>query len=418
MKVCVIGLGYVGLPTALLAARNHEVVGVDVDESKVDALDRGEPPLEEPALVDLFHEVEGRFEARTDVVPADAFVIVTPTPLDADTEVADLAAVRAAAEAVEPVLTRDDLVVVESTVPPGTTERLVGRILERSGLERGAFSLAHCPERAIPGDTLNEMVGNARLLGAIDDRSAERAADLYSFVEGDLHRTTPRGAEFVKLMENTYRDVNIALANEFAKIAEELGVDVHRSVDLANEHPRVDVHRPGPGVGGHCITIDPQFLAQSSTHDRLISQARAINDSMAKHVLGLVQGAVGEVPDRDPRVTLLGVAYKGDVGDTRETPARPIARLARNVGFDVRAYDPHVESDADLPVELDSLETATAGSDCLVVVTDHSAFANLDSESLATRMRSPTVVDARAVVDRSRWEAAGFEVVVLGDGSN
>jgi UDP-N-acetyl-D-mannosaminuronic acid dehydrogenase len=412
MNVCVLGLGRVGLPLALLLAREHSVVGVDIDGDRVEALNRGSLPVDEPAFADVFDGVRDDFEARTDVVPADAFVIVTPTPLDPNTDIADLSYVGAAGETVASVLSAEDLVVLASTVPPGTTDGFLRRILEQSGLDAGTFHLAHCPERAIPGNAIEEMVNNSRLIGGIDDASTERAAELFgAFVDGEIHRTTPRLAELVKLMENTFRDTNIALANEFAKIAEELGVDVHRGIELANEHPRVDVHRPGPGVGGHCITIDPLFLAQSSTHDRLISVAREINESMAKHVAGAVRDTLD--PDRRATVTLLGAAYKGDVSDTRETPARPIARLLRNLGHEVRVYDPHVEAFEIDPV---SLDRATADSDCLVVVTDHSEFEDLDPGRIADGVRRRTIVDTRAIIDRERWEAAGFDVAVLGDG--
>jgi UDP-N-acetyl-D-mannosaminuronic acid dehydrogenase len=414
MTLCVIGLGRVGLPTALLLAQHHDVVGVDVDEAHVAALNRGEIPPDEPGLDTLAAEVADSFSASTEVpADADTYVVVTPTPLDAGTDVADLTYVSAAAEAVRPVLNPGDLVVLESTVPPGTTARLVAPILERGDRSVGEFHLAHCPERAIPGRALTEMVENSRVVGGLTPEGTERAAALYeSFVEGTVHRTDATTAEFVKLMENTYRDTNIALANEFAKMAEELGVSVHEGIGLANEHPRVDVHTPGPGVGGHCITIDPQFLAQASAHDRLVSMARSVNDSMAKHVASLVQGAT----DRpEATVTLLGVAYKGDVGDTRETPALPIASLLRNVGRTVRAHDPFVDPEA-FPVDLEPLDAAVTDADCLLVVTDHTEFHDIDPERVAGLMRGRTVVDTRAVLDREAWEAAGFDVTVLGDG--
>jgi UDP-N-acetyl-D-mannosaminuronic acid dehydrogenase len=213
-------------------------------------------------------------------------------------------------------------------------------------------------------------------------------------------------------MENTHRDVNIALANEFAKIAGEFGVSVHEAISLANEHPRVDLLRPGPGVGGHCITIDPQFLVHSVAHSRLISTAREINDGMAGHLLRLVRETLNGAPGR--AITVFGVAYKGDVADTRETPALPFIELARNAGYDVRVYDPYVEDFAIAPQPLDA---AIEGSDCVVVLADHGEFETIDPAAFADRMRNRTVVDSRAIVDRERWREAGFRVRVLGDGT-
>jgi UDP-N-acetyl-D-mannosaminuronic acid dehydrogenase len=417
--VCVVGLGHVGLPLALLFAREHSVVGVDVDESRVAALNRGDLPTTEPALRDLFDRVGDDFTARTDPVPADASVIATPTPLDPDRDAADLAAVLAATESVGRVAAAGDLVVLVSTVPPGTTDELVAPLLARTAGTDDVL-LAHCPERALPGNTLAEMTGNDRLVGGVDDASTAAAAALFSTVSGGaVHETTARLAEFVKLTENTYRDVNIAFANELATVAERVGVDVHRAIALANDHPRVAVHRPGPGVGGHCISIDPLFLAQSVSTTRLISTARDVNDGMASHAVGLVResldAAADDAPSTSrPAVTLLGVAYKGDVSDTRETPALPIAQQLQNTGHEVRVYDPHVESFEVAPV---SLAEAVTDSDCLLLVTDHAAFHDLDPAAVGEAMATRTLVDTRNHLDVDRWRAAGFSVRVLGDGT-
>lgn len=417
--VCVVGLGHVGLPLALLFAREHSVVGVDVDESRVAALRRGDLPAAEPALGELFDRVGDDLAVRTDPVPADAYVIATPTPLDPDRDAADLSAVVAATESVGRVASPGDLVVLVSTVPPGTTDELVAPLLARTAGTDDVL-LAHCPERALPGNTLAEMTGTARLVGGVDDASTAAAAALFSAItEGPIHETTARLAEFVKLTENTYRDVNIAFANELAAVAERVGVDVHRAIALANDHPRVAVHRPGPGVGGHCISIDPLFLAQSVATTRLIPTAREVNDGMASHAVGLVREslreAAADAPTRArPTVTLLGVAYKGDVGDTRETPALPVARLLRSTGHEVRVYDPHVES---FPVTPVSLAEAVTDSDCLLLVTDHAAFHDLDPAAVGDAMATRTLVDTRNHLDADRWRAAGFSVRVLGDGT-
>jgi UDP-N-acetyl-D-mannosaminuronic acid dehydrogenase len=256
------------------------------------------------------------------------------------------------------------------------------------------------------------MVDNDRVVGASDPATGDRVEALYrSFVEGEIARTGPTTAEFVKLTENTYRDVNIALANEFAKLAEDAGVDVHEVIGLANRHPRVDVLDPGPGVGGHCITVDPWFLTETTGSARLVPLARDVNDSMPDHVLRLVRRAIGDTPG--PEVAVLGVAYKGNVGDTRETPARRFIRRARNDGYGVRVHDPHTER---FDEELMGLEAALDGADCAVVLTDHDEYARLDPEAF-DGMASRQLVDARAVVDADRLRAAGVDVTVLGDGS-
>lgn len=415
--VAVVGLGYIGLPTALLLAREQSVVGVDIDEEKVADIRAGRLPFEEPGLDRLFEDVRDRFTVQTDVPDTvDTYLVAVPTPLDELTDVANLTYVRAATETVAEALDPGDLVVLESTVPPGTSKQLVQPILESKGPDEDV-RYAYCPERASPGDTLQEMVHNDRVVGCADDATEDRIEDLYGFVEGDLFLTVPTEAELVKLIENTFRDVNIALANEFALLAEEYGVNVHEATRLANEHPRVNVHRPGPGVGGHCLPIDPQFLTQSSTASQLVSVARDINDSMPVHTLHLVRSLLSDTvvfeDDTLPQVALLGVAYKGNIDDTRQTPALKLVRLAKNEGYDVRVADPHVES---FEVPLSPMADAADGSDCLVVVTDHDEYTELDPEEIGASMRHRNVVDTRGLLDADRWEDAGFTVRRLGDG--
>jgi UDP-N-acetyl-D-mannosaminuronic acid dehydrogenase len=326
--------------------------------------------------------------------------------------VADMQHVRAAVQSIAEVLSPDDLVVMESTVPPGTSTRLVIPILERSGLTPDEFRFAYCPERAIPGRTIAEMKRNDRIIGGRDQASRQAASALYTYVDGAIHRTDPTTAELVKLMENTYRNVNIALANEFATLAEAGGVDGREAITLANNHPRVDILSPGPGVGGHCIPIDPEFLTQSSTDSRLISAARDVNDSMVLRTLGHVRELTDGVST--PRLTALGAAYKGGVSDTRRTPTRRFAKLAENEGCEVSVTDPHV-SDFERPIE--SLSQAAADSDCLVLLTDHDAYRSLDPDEVAGLMRQPAVVDTRGLLETERWRDAGFAVRRLGDGS-
>ena len=412
MKICVLGLGYIGLPTALLFAQKYEVIGVDIDEKVVEKINKGESPFNEPGLDDLFGKSKNSFVAKTEVEEADVFLIAVPTPLEKAVKVADLKYVRSAAEMVYPYLNRGNLVILESTVPPGTSERLVIPILERSELKAGEFYFVHCPERAIPGNTIYEMIYNDRIIGGFDKKSGELARDLYSsFVKGNLYLTDIRTAEFVKLMENTYRDISIALANEFAQIAEESGINVWEAIELANKHPRVNILKPGPGVGGHCIAIDPWFLTENTTKCRIISLAREINDSMPNYVLQIVRELLEDV--RDPIISVFGVAYKGEVDDTRETPTLKFIKLAENEGYIVKVHDSLIKS---FEYEILNLEEAVKDSDCLVIITDHSKFKEIDPEEISKLMRRRNVVDSRNILERERWAGAGFKVRVLGDG--
>lgn len=408
MKVEVIGLGYIGLPMAcLLADAGHEVVGVDIDEEKVELLRSGELPFDEPGLPELFERVKDRMRFVTKPEPADAFIVAVPTPFDPETKASDLRYVKSAVESIVPVLEDGNLVVIESTVTPGTTDGLVRKILNRSGRK---YYLAHAPERAIPGKTLYEMVHNDRVIGGINAESTKRAVDLYrTFVKGQILETDATTAELVKLMENTYRDVNIALANEFALIAEELGVNVWEAIELANHHPRVNIHRPGPGVGGHCISVDPWFLTEVTHHARMIYLAREINDSMPKHVLSLLKRA----GITSGTVAVLGVAYKGNVDDTRETPALKFIKLAENAGLNVKVHDPHVK---EFEYPLLPLKDAVRDADAIVVITNHDVFRKIDPKKLAPLVRRKIVIDTRNILNREKWEQAGFKYVRLGDG--
>ncbi len=413
MKICVLGLGYIGLPTALLfAAHGADVVGVDVKQSVVDCLNHGNLPFREPGLDDLYRQAEGRFAARIRPDAADIFLIAVPTPLDPATKVSDLSYIKKATDSITPHLARGNLVILESTVPPGTSERVVIPRLEKSGIPIGDFLYAHCPERAIPGRTLREMTENSRIIGGYDRDSTDRAISIYrAFVRGQIYQTDTRTAEFVKLMENTCRDVNIALANEFAQLAEECGINVWEAIALANKHPRVSILNPGPGVGGHCIAIDPWFLTENSTRCRMVSTAREVNDSMPNYVLYVVRNLLAGT--RDPAISIFGIAYKGNIGDTRESPAFKFIQLAENEGYAIRCHDPHVE---EFPYPLMDAADAAAGSDCIVVLADHDCFRMIDPAGLC--MRTKLVIDARNTLDHERWTNQGFSVRVLGDGSS
>jgi UDP-N-acetyl-D-mannosaminuronic acid dehydrogenase len=413
-KICVFGLGYIGLPTSCLFASNgYQVIGIDLKKDTVEKIDRGIPPFEEPGLQDLLNEchIKGTLRGRLQAEEADIFLISVPTPMNNETGTADLNSVSQVAMAIADHLEKDNLVVVESTVPPMTCEKMILPILEKSGLKGGKdFLLAYCPERAIPSDTLREMVYNDRIIGGLDKNSAEKAKDLYScFVKGNLYLTDLKTAGMVKLIENTYRDINIALANEFAGIAENIGIDIWEAIELANKHPRVKILSPGPGVGGHCLTKDPLFLAENTTSCRIIEMARDINDSMPRHVMNYVQDLTSGI--HNTVLTILGVAYKANVDDVRETPALKLVKLAENMGYIVKIHDPWVKKFA---YPLHTLEEAVRDSDCLVLITDHYVFKDLDPLKLANLMRNKNLVDTRNFLYHKVWETIGFKVKVLG----
>jgi UDP-N-acetyl-D-mannosaminuronic acid dehydrogenase len=419
-KICLLGLGYIGLPTgSMFALAGKNVVGVDPNPRVQAALRSGLASIDEPELQTLVTAAinSGRLRVQTKPEAADAFIIAVPTPLDPTTNRADLTFVERAARDIVPFLRRGNLVVLESTVPPGTTRDVLAPILAESGLVPGQdIFVAHCPERVLPGRILVELEQNDRLTGGLTPACAERAADLYqTFVKGAIMRTDATTAEMVKVMENTFRDVNVALANEFALIAERVGVDVWDAIRLANHHPRVNVLRPGPGVGGHCIAVDPWFLVGSAPEaTRLIQAARQVNDAMPEHVVARLATLVAP----PAAVALLGVTYKAEVDDVRESPALRVAELAVEYGYDVRLCDPHVKAEAlGLPAPLLPLEQALRDAEAIVLLVDHRAFQVLDVDLVAALVSGKRVLDARNSLDRASWQARGFEVAVLGSGA-
>ena len=413
-KICVLGQGYIGLPTALLFANNgHEVVGIDVNKRVVDTLKAGKMPFEEKGFQELLDGAIARkaFRAESLVEEADAFLVAVPTPFDSEMRMADLKYVISACEMVVPHLRKGNLVIIESTIPPKTCDKQVKQILEKSTLKMCEdFYVSHCPERAIPGNTLHEMVYNDRVIGGVDENSTQLTADLYSsFVKGNLHLTTSTTAEMIKLMENTFRDVNIALANEFAQIADDYGIDVWKAIEIANKHPRVNILKPGPGVGGHCIAIDPWFLTENANNSSLIMMSRQINDSMPQYVLRMVKEMLTGV--ENPTITVFGVAYKGDIADTRATPAKKFIKLAEKEGFKVKIYDPFVK---EWSYPILGLEEAVEGSDCIVVLTDHSEFREMDPREFCGKMHRLNIFDTRNIISKQLWDRAGFSVQTIG----
>lgn len=425
-KIGVIGLGYVGLPTAVVFASNgYEVVGVDVDARKVEAVNGGRCYLREPGLDVLLRDAvsKGFLRATGYAVEAvkrcDAVVVAVPTPVRAG--VVDLSFLRDALEAVREGLHRDQLVVVESTIPPGTTVGFVRPFLEGSGLRAEEdFFLAHVPERIAPGRAVEELVNAPRLVGGVGPRSTQKALELYGRVNSRLLATDATTAEFVKLVENTYRDVNIAFANLLALMAERLGVDVYEAVRLANTHPRVNVHLPGAGVGGPCLTKDPYMLASLLPDfwgTELVRLARRINEYMPSHVVEIVERALAEegVGLGSSRVAVLGASYKGGVDDTRESPSRYIVKGLQDRGASVVVFDPYT-SESFGAERAPSLEEAVMGADVIVIVTDHPEFRGLDLGRLSSLVRRRIIVDGRRVVEPHVAVEHGFRYYGVGYG--
>jgi UDP-N-acetyl-D-mannosaminuronic acid dehydrogenase len=393
-RIVVIGTGYVGLPAALLLARaGHDVTGVDINENIVRAINDGVLHISERELQLIMDEpvVRQRLHAQHTPCEADVFIIAVPTPLDHARKTADLAAVREATESLVAVLRSGNLVILESTVPPLTCRNVVTPIIERTGLEVGeTVFLAHCPERILPGNVFHEIVQNDRVIGGADLKSRELASAVYAtFVEGHLYQTDDVTAEICKLMENTYRDVNVALANEFAAVAEGLGIDPLEAISLANRHPRVNILRPGIGVGGHCIPIDPWFIKEvDPTNSRLIFTSRLINDEMPSRIAAKIRRAVRDLPD--PRIVAVGAAYKANTEDTRESPAIQIVDLLRADGYRVDHLDPLVKG-----MGYDSLAEACRGADCLAALVEHDVVRRELGEELnriRAAMNSPRIL--------------------------
>jgi UDP-N-acetyl-D-mannosaminuronic acid dehydrogenase len=392
----------------LLANTGNTIIGVDINDNIVKKLNRSELPFQEPGLFELFQKVKKNFTASSSLESSDVYIIAVPTPLEKGMKLADLNAVKTASENIAKVIKEGQLVILESTVPPGTSENLVVPILRKN--MKKYFYYAHCPERAIPGKTLHEMLFNDRIIGGLNEESAKKTKQLYSsFVKGNIYTTDTKTAEFVKLMENTFRDINIALANEFSLIAEELEIDVWNAIEIANRHPRVDILKPGPGVGGHCIAVDPLFLAEKSSRSRIVSLAREINDSMPGHVVKLVREMLKNI--ENPTITLLGLAYKGNVDDTRESPTFKIKKLAESEGINVRLYDPLVKN---FPDNSMTINDAVKNVDCIVLVTDHEFFKNINPKSL--QLRNKNLIDTRNILDHNQWRDAGYRVKILGIG--
>jgi len=416
-KICVIGLGYIGLPTAsMLASNGFNVSGVDINSEIVDIINKGDIHIEEPGLKTLVKTVieAGNLKAYNQPKEADVYIIAVPTPVK-NGKKACLDYVEAAANSIVDILKPGDLVILESTSPPETTKNFLLPILEKSKLIIGEeLFVAYCPEKVLPGKIINELVHNKRIIGGIDEKSAQMAKEVYlSFVEGGIYLTNTVTAEMVKIMKNTYRDVNIALANELAKISHKMGINAWEVIDLANLHPRVNIHNPGPGVGGHCISVDPWFIVEKNPAlAQLISQARNTNDSMPEFTYNMILEQVKNIPNA--KIAMLGLTYKPDIDDIRESPSIEIAKLIdANPNMTLSIYDPHVKN---FNNQLMGFEETFKESDCILLAVNHTEFNSINPSEIAKLVRNKTIIDARNSLNQQLWEENGFKCILLGKG--
>ncbi len=410
-QVSVIGLGYIGLPTAALIARSGaRVLGIDVSPHVVETVNSGRVHIEEVDLDGLVQGVvaRGLLRASTQVEPSDVFVIAVPTPVSED-HAPDISFVLSAARTIAPVLKAGDTVILESTSPVGTTEAMRDLLatlrpdlkMPGHGVGSGGVpdvSIAYCPERVLPGRILVELIDNDRCIGGITPRCARKALGFYrQFVRGQCITTTARAAEMVKLVENSFRDVNIAFANELSVIAEGMGIDVWEVIRLANRHPRVNILQPGPGVGGHCIAVDPWFIVHGDPENaRIIRTAREVNDAKTDHVVAKASDLIDAHPGAE--IACLGLAFKANIDDFRESPAVKVAaRLARRYGRRVKLVEPYAH---DLPVDfvgtgaaLIDIDSALERCGLFIVLVDHDIFKSVPVEERAGK----TVYDTRGI---------------------
>lgn len=403
-KISVIGLGYIGLPTAAVFADNgKKVIGVDVNQHAVDTINRGEIHIVEPGLESVVKKAveNGCLKAVIKAEPADAFLIAVPTPFKGNNYEPDLSYIESAAKAIAPVLKPGDLVILESTSPVGATEQMMAWLkTDRTDLsfpddvgEASDIRIAHCPERVLPGQVLQELVENDRVIGGITSACSNKAVELYkSFVKGDCVVTSARTAEMAKLTENSFRDVNIAFANELSILCEDKGIDVWELISLANRHPRVEILNPGAGVGGHCIAVDPWFIvSQNPDKARLIGTAREVNDSKPYWVIEQTLKEVNSIKlgltDRKPRVACMGLSFKPNIDDLRESPALNIARILKdNAEIEMLAVEPNLHESSYEGIELVDYEQAILWADIVLFLTAHDTFFDMKIDKENTKI--------------------------------
>lgn len=424
LKVGIFGLGHIGLPTAAILANNNiQVIGADINTNTVNSINHGKVCFKEPKLDKLVSDAvsSGHLKATSNLVEAairsDIMIVIVPTPIDSNKQ-ADLSYVISACESIKDGLCEGNLVIIESTVPPETGEKVIKPILEESGLKCGEdFQLAYSPERALPNNTIYEMTHNVRVVGGYNMKSADMAAELYSHItSGEIIKVKNiTSAEMIKLMENTYRDVNIALSNEFALICENIDVDVNEVITAANYHPRVNIHTPGPGVGGHCIPVDPYFLIEIAkkyhTNASLLQEARKINNNMPSHVVDILLDNL-TYENHNYTVGILGMAYKGNVDDIRESPTIQLIDLLKELDVKIKVNDPYV---SDRVIESFNIKAVTLNEaldcDCVILMTDHQSYADITPDMIKNKF----IIVTRPILDADYFRENGINYQAIGN---
>ena len=406
MKICVIGQGYIGLPTALLFAKNGcDVVGVDINEKIISNLNKGIIPIEEPGLDEIFKECLKNKKYHASLTPeeADVFIITVPTPFKEEDLSCDLSFVVSGCNSIINKIKKNNIVIVESTIAPLSMKNVIKPIFEDAGYEIGNdLFLAHCPERVLPGNMVNELISNNRIVGGVTKNCAQKTAEVYKiFVKGNVIETKSEIAEMSKCMENTFRDVNIALANELVKVGSELGIDALKVIEIANQHPRVNIHSPGPGVGGHCLAIDPYFIyTLASEEAKIIKLSRDTNKSMPSFVVKQTNNIMKN--EENKIISIFGVAYKGNSDDDRESPAYEIiSELEKD--YELKIYDPHMDN------QKLTFDEAILDSSLILVLCDHKEFKHIDFNKLNEKMRNPVIFDTKNIVEKQE----GYENIKI-----
>lgn len=403
-RICVLGLGYIGLPTAaVFASKGFKVYGVDIKKDIIESLRMGRIHIEEPLLTQLVLKTiaSGNLIPEEVSHEADAFIIAVPTPKTQENK-CELKYVIEAARSIIPYIRKGNIIILESTVTPGTTEEVIKPIIEESGLIVGEdIYLAHCPERVLPGSIIDEITKNDRIIGGYTKECANKAKAIYqSFASGQIILTDLKTAEMTKLVENIFRDVNIAFANELVKVCDALRIDAVEVIQLANKHPRVNILQPGPGVGGHCLAIDPYYLISSVPElTKLISTARDINCSMPSFIVTKVEKMLEDI--KNPKIAVFGITYKENVGDLRESPSLEVIRLLREKNYKVIVCDPHVQDES---YQLEEINKSVIGADIIIILVGHDEFKNMDIGLLSQSMRTPLIFDAKNILDPNDCE--------------
>ncbi len=407
-KICVLGLGYIGLPTACILANNgYDVLGIDINEEIINKLNSGSIHIDEPDLKKIFFKAfsNKKLKISKHLEKSDVFIISVPTPLD--NKKADLSYIINAVNMINDYIEKKNLVILESTSPPGTTENIVGEIIfKNKGLKAGIdYYLAFCPERVLPGKLIYELINNDRVIGGINKESAERAKNIYkSFARGKFFLTDLKTAEFVKLAENTYRDINLAFSNELALICDDYNINIWDVIKIANKHPRVKILNPGPGVGGHCIPIDPWFILESSKYrNTLIEKSREINEripfAVVEKILSIIKGI------KKPKVTLFGATYKENVDDIRESPTIVIAEELLKKGIKVSIHDPVANN---FKYSLSDLEDSLKESNLVVLLVGHDSFREISFDKMSEYMKTKNILDTRNFYNKKKSNKFGF----------